>query len=106
MLQHWIQQSAEVRYNVLAKAPVPVRWGITRAEDLEPAADRTWLIVHRGGYPYFDEDKLSALTAAIARRLGTPEVRTFPMTRGETIQTYRYPPASPPPSGPSHEPHE
>ena len=70
MLQHWIQQSAEVRYNVLAKAPVPVRWGIKRAEEVEPAADRTWLIVHRGGYPYFDEDRLAGLTAAFARTLG------------------------------------
>jgi 4-amino-4-deoxy-L-arabinose transferase-like glycosyltransferase len=91
MLQHWIQQSAEVRYNIFAKAPVPVRWGVRATEDVGNRVDRTWLIVHRSGYPYFEEDRLSGLTEAFARTLGTPEIRTFPMTRGETIQTYRYP---------------
>ena len=31
MLEHWLQQMAEVRYNILAKSPVPVEWMPARA---------------------------------------------------------------------------
>ena len=91
MLQHWIQQSAEVRYTVLASAKVPVSWGVKRAEDLESTTEgRTWLLVHRSGYPCFEKEQLLDLLAAMAQKLGPPEPRTFTMTRGETIKAYRY----------------
>jgi hypothetical protein len=54
----------------------------------------------------FEKDLLADLLAEFDRTLGPPEVRTFNMTRGETIKAYRYPPASASLSGPSHERHE
>ncbi len=91
MLEHWLQQAAEVRYNVLAKAPVPVLWKPDRAGLVGPFAGRTWLIVHRSGCPGFDEARLAADRASLAGIAGPPRVVEFPMTRGESITAYEFP---------------
>lgn len=95
MLEHWLQQMAEVRYNVLARAPVPVEW--MPAEDRVEVAEhgRTWLIVHRSGCPRFDEARLGRLKARLGERLGSPKVRVERLTRGETIESFEYPAPSP-----------
>ena len=100
MLEHWLQQMAEVRYNILAKAPVPVVW-MPDEDQVEPApAGRTWLIVHRSGCPAFDEGRLERLKRRLAGRLGSPEVRVERLTRGEAIEAFEYPLPWPVPEGP------
>jgi hypothetical protein len=90
MLEHWLQQMAEVRYNILAKAPVAVEW--MPAEDRVDVVNtgRTWLIVHRSGCPQFDEERLERLKARLAEILGTPRLRVERLTRGETIESFEY----------------
>ena len=91
ILEHWIQQVAEVRYNILADAPVPTRWLPDPGEIAAAArAGRTWLIVHRTGCPNFDEAYLAAEKRQLQRRLGPPEVHQIPLTRGESITAYHY----------------
>jgi len=92
MLEHWLQQMAEVRYNVLARAPVPVRWMPPAGESLEPPEGRTWLIVHRSGCPGFDEGRLSRLKMDLGLRLGIPRVHAWPLTLGESIEAFEFPP--------------
>ena len=99
ILEHWVQQVAEVRYNVLARAPVPARW-LPDAAGLVDAsrAGRTWLIVHRTPCPDFDEARLVASRRKLERRLGPPTVYEFALTRGESITAYHYPgPGTPDP---------
>ena len=91
MLEHWLQQMAEVRYNVLAKSPVPVAWNPDPASVAGPCSGRTWLIVHRSGCPGFDEAGLALDRAVLARRLGTPTMHRFALTRGESIEAEEYP---------------
>ncbi len=96
MLEHWLQQMAEVRYNVLARAPVPVF--MTHGPESAQAAPsgRTWLIVHQSGSPAFDQARLTRFRQSLDDRLGPPRVRVERMTRGESIESYEYPaPASP-----------
>ena len=93
MLEHWLQQMAEVRYNVLAKAPVPVDWNPDITTLATPTAGRTWLIVHRSRCPGFDEASLAANRGFLLDRLGSPVVHRFPMTRGESIEAFEYPAA-------------
>ena len=96
MLEHWLQQMAEVRYNLLAKAPVPLDW-MPREDRVEVArGGRTWLIVHRSGCPGFDEARLGRLKATLASRLGSPRVRVDRLTRGESVDSYEYPAPSEP----------
>ncbi len=91
MLEHWLQQMAEVRYNILAKAPVPVEWMPDENQVEFVSAGRTWLIVHRSGCPQFDEVRLERLKAKLAGRLGTPKARVDRLTRGESIESFEYP---------------
>ncbi len=91
MLEHWLQQMAEVRYNILAKAPVPVDWMPSEDRVEVASSGRTWLIVHRSGCPQFDEDRLERLKARLAGSLGTPKVRIDRLTRGESIESFEYP---------------
>ena len=91
MLEHWLQQMAEVRYNLLAKAPVPLAWDPGADALAAPVAGRTWLIVHRSGCPGFDEAGLAADRAALARRLGPPRTHRYELTRGESIEADEYP---------------
>jgi hypothetical protein len=90
MLEHWLQQMAEVRYNVLAKAPVPVDFH-PNAATLEPSTTgRTWLIVHWSRTPAFDRGGLLALQKTLADHLGAPQVRIDRLTRGESIESFEY----------------
>jgi len=91
MLEHWLQQMAEVRYNLLARAPVPLAWNPGPVALAAPARGRTWLIVHRSGCPGFDEAGLAADREALGRRLGRPATHRFPLTRGESIEADEYP---------------
>jgi len=91
MLEHWLQQMAEVKYNVLAKAPVPVDWMPPEGKVRVAENGRTWLIVHRSGCPDFDEARLDRLKASLASRLGTPSSRVDRLTRGESIESHEYP---------------
>ena len=91
ILEHWIQQVAEVRYNILADAPVPTRWLPDPAAIAQASKEgRTWLIVHRTGCPDFDEAYLATEKDELERRLGPPEVHRFPLTRGESITAYHF----------------
>ncbi len=99
MLEHWLQQMAEVRYNILAKAPVPVEWMPEEGRIEVANAGRTWLIVHRSGCPQFDEARLERLKASLAGSLGEPRFRVERLTRGETIESYEYPASVLQPSG-------
>ena len=94
LLEHWLQQMAEVRYNILAKAPVPVVWMRDEADITFPTPGRTWLIVHRSGCPAFDEGRLDRRKEMLAGRLGVPRRHVERLTRGESIEAYEYPPAS------------
>jgi len=100
ILDHWLQQVAEVRYNILAAAPVPTRWlpdpmGVAAAA----RAGRTWLIVHRTGCPKFNEARIIAEKHQLERRLGPPRVYQFTLTRGESITAYHFAgPGSPEPA--------
>ncbi len=92
MTAHWIQQAAEVRSNILARASVPVRWNPKPAEVVPAPAGRTWLVVHRCGYPKFAEDQLAAHRETLGRRLGTPVYRKFPLAiPGESLEAYEFP---------------
>ena len=91
MLEHWLQQMAEVRYNVLAKAKVPVLWMTAEGSVDFPGTGRTWLIVHRSGCPEFDEARLDRLKGTLAGRLGSPTLRVDRLTRGESIESFEYP---------------
>ena len=91
ILEHWIQQVAEVRYNILAGAPVPTRWLPDPAAIAQASKEgRTWLIVHRTDCPNFDEAYLATEKDELERRLGPPEVYRFPLTRGESITAYHF----------------
>ena len=91
ILEHWVQQSAEVRYNILADAPVPTRWLPDPGEvALAASAGRTWLIVHRTGCPGFDEARLRDARRRLESRLGPPQVVEFTLTRGESITAYHF----------------
>ncbi len=96
MLEHWLQQMAEVRYNVLARAPVPVLWMPAEGTLEVPESGRTWLIVHRSGCPEFDEGRLDRLKGELAARLGPPRPRVDRLTRGESIEAFEYPAPAPP----------
>ena len=91
ILEHWVQQVAEVRYNILADTPVPTRW---LPDPLEVAAaarsGRTWLIVHRTNCSGFNEPLLLTEMRKLERRLGPPRVYQFTLTRGESITAYHY----------------
>ena len=96
ILEHWIQQVAEVRYNILADAPVPTRWLPDPAEiDAASRAGRTWLIVHRTDCPNFDEAYLAAEKRQLQRWLGPPEVYQIRLTRGESLTAYHFGPPNP-----------
>ena len=98
MLEHWLQQMAEVRYNLLAKAPVPMTWWPDPATINPQPTGRTWLIVHRSGCPAFDENGLGRLRQDLEARLGTPRFRVDRLTRRESIEAFEYPaPNSPTP---------
>ena len=101
ILEHWVQQVAEVRYNILAEAPVPARWlPAPRALAEASRAGRTWLIVHRTECPAFDEARLQAARRQLERRLGPPRVHRFALTRGESLTAYHFPgPGSADPPG-------
>ncbi len=94
-LEHWLQQMAEVRYNILSKAPVPVLWDPPLAEFADLGPGRTWLIVHRSRCPGFDEVGLSQRIATLTRLAGPPRVRSIRMTRGESLEAFEFAPASP-----------
>jgi Dolichyl-phosphate-mannose-protein mannosyltransferase len=96
MLEHWLQQMAEVRYNMLAKAPVPVQWMPDEAGVDVAESGRTWLIVHRSGCPQFDENRLERLKVKLASSLGSPKARIERLTRGESIESFEYPAPIPP----------
>jgi hypothetical protein len=84
---------AEVRYNVLARSPVPVDWMPEegRAETKPAPGGRTWLIVHRSGCPQFDEPRLDRLKASLGRGSGPPsETKIIRLTRGESIEAFVY----------------
>ena len=91
ILEHWVQQVAEVKYNILADAPVPTRW-LPNALEVASAASagRTWLIVHRTGCPNFDEARLIAEKRELEKSLGPPQVIEFKLTRGESITAYHF----------------
>ena len=91
MLEHWLQQMAEVRYNILARSPVPLDWMPAEGRIEMAEAGRTWLIVHRSGCPAFDEGRLERLKASLAGSLGPPEARVARLTRGESIESFEYP---------------
>ncbi len=90
MLEHWLQQMAEVRYNVLAKAPVPVVYCLDPATVEPSKTGRTWLIVHRSRSPAFDEGRLDSIKEVLSRRLGTPGYQVDQLTRGESIEAFDY----------------
>jgi 4-amino-4-deoxy-L-arabinose transferase-like glycosyltransferase len=90
MLEHWLQQMAEVQYNVLAKAPVPVVWMPSNASVPSSTTGRTWLIVHRSGCRAFDEGRLVQLKKVLGDCLGAPQSRVDRLTRGETIESFEY----------------
>ena len=92
MLEHWLQQMAEVRYNVLARSPVPMDWMPEEGRVGAEAAPggRTWLIVHRSGCLSFDEPRLDRLKASLGRGSGPPEARVIRLTRGESIEAFAY----------------
>jgi hypothetical protein len=88
---------AEVRYNVLAKAPVPVVSISPHRVDRTSETGRTWLIVHQSRTPAFDDRSLDRLKKELGNRLGTPRTRVERLTRGESIESFEYPsPASGP----------
>ena len=91
LLEHWLQQLAEVKYNLLARAPGPVRWMPREKEAIAPSSGRTWLIVHRSGCPDFDEGRLERLKASLKQQRGSPEVHDWPLLLGESIRAYAYP---------------
>ena len=91
MLEHWLQQVAEVRYNVLALAPGPVRWMPDSENLVEPSTGRTWLLVHRSGCPTFAAARLAVALDVLTANLGQPTLKVFPMTRGESIDVYEFP---------------
>ena len=91
MLEHWLQQMAEVRYNILAKAPVPVDWMPDEAA-VEPASGRPDLAdrpperlpgLRRGAARSLEGQALPAGWAAPAR--------VDRLTRGESIESFEYP---------------
>jgi len=91
ILEHWVQQVAEVKYNILADAPVPTRWLPDPLAVASAArSGRTWLIVHRTGCPNFDEARLFAAKRRLEQALGSPRVFEYKLTRGETITAYHF----------------
>ena len=91
ILEHWVQQVAEVKYNILADAPVPTRWLPDPLAVASAArSGRTWLIVHRTGCPNFDEARLLAEKRKLEGALGAPQVFEYKLTRGETITAYHF----------------
>jgi 4-amino-4-deoxy-L-arabinose transferase-like glycosyltransferase len=93
MREHWPQQLAEVRYHLRTLAPGPLRWIAMPDALLTPAGRRTWLVVHRSGYPRFDEGSLANCLAVLTARLGPPTRHPGPLTRGESLDAYEFPPA-------------
>ncbi len=91
ILEHWVQQVAEVRYNILADAPVPTKW-LPNATEVAAASrsGQAWLIVHRTAAPRFDEDRILATRRQLEASLGTPRVHRYPLTRGESITAYQF----------------
>ncbi len=102
ILEHWVQQVAEVKYNILADAPVPTRW-LPNPVEVESAASsgHTWLIVHRTGCRNFDYAGIEAEKGKLEARLGAPEVLEFKLTRGESITAYHFAGPGSPPMGES-----
>ncbi len=92
LLEHWLQQMAEVRYAVLALGPVPATWDPSDAEVAEVNPGRTWLIVHRSGCPKFDDVRLASIIAELTGRLGRPLVRSIGLTRGERLDISEFGP--------------
>jgi hypothetical protein len=90
MLEHWLQQMAEVEYNVLAKTPVALFWMPSNDSVPVSKTGRTWLIVHRSGSPAFDQGRLDRLEQVLNERLGTPRIRVERLTRGESIDSREY----------------
>jgi hypothetical protein len=90
MLEHWLQQVAEVRYNLEATAPGPfVRLGPTTPA-IPPGSGRIWLIVHRSGFPGFSEAELQARLTDLGTRFGEARLYQFPLTRGESIDAFEF----------------
>ncbi len=99
MSHRWVGQAAEIHYNLLAHARVPVRWMPGPGTDLATPG-RIWLIVHRSGFPQFSEAPLLALRSRLDRDLGPPIVHDWSLTPVISIRAYEYPPVSPGPPSP------
>jgi Dolichyl-phosphate-mannose-protein mannosyltransferase len=91
MVRRWVGQSAEIKYNILAESPGPVRWMPERLGKLSHPG-RTWLIVHRSGCEEFDETRLDKLQAELDRTLGAPVVHHHRLTPVISVVAYEYPP--------------
>lgn len=92
MLSRWIQRVAEVRYNLLALAPVPTLWEPDPATVEPTQTGRTWLIVQfHGNAKHYPAARLAAFQAALAQRLGPPNSsEVISLADHETLTVTRF----------------
>ena len=89
--EHWLQQLAEVRYNLMARSPGSLRW-IAETDEITPHdGGRTWLIVHRAGNPEFHEASFRSCLDRMTAALGPPKLHPRELTRGESLDAYEFP---------------
>ncbi len=85
MISRWVQRVAEVRFYLLATAPVPTRWEPEPETVAPPPGGKTWFIIQRhGSRKMFPEARLAAYQRVLDARLGQPETTRYPLADGES----------------------
>ena len=104
MVEHWVGQVAELRYNLLVNAPVPVEF---QPDNVNPAwpSGRTWFIVYSSGAPDFNPEPINRIRSTLESSLGQPLAHAFPLGVRYKVEVFEFPPShsttSEPPSAPT-----
>jgi hypothetical protein len=92
MIQRWMQQVGELRYDLLRYAQVPVEWE-PDPTDVEPSPKQgeTWLIVHQPGRTSYPYEQLEAYIDTLTARLGPSRSMRFLFPRSaEYVEVLRF----------------
>ena len=85
MITRWVQRVAEVRFYLLASAPVPTLWEPDPETVAPLPGGRTWLIIqHHGSVKMFPAARLAAYRRVLDARLGQPETTRYLLADNES----------------------
>ena len=90
----WVQRVAKLRYYLLSRAPVPVRWESDPRNVGPNPGGRTWLIVHDHGFGPIYPQTLRAVYEPIVRaRLGPPRSSRQALPVGSIVEVHAFEPS-------------